>query len=281
MKRKLILALVVVLSFTGGAVSYGAVKAVNGTYDGFPIVKVFSGGKELTPTGVPAIVHKGTTLVPIALLRQLGVDVKWDQATYSVEVSLPPPRVVPVLTKSQLEELAKSVYLIYAYTKDGKVASQGSGFIVDGLLITNAHVAADYAYIQVQIDGKWQKIETPVFVDKDIDLMGFKVNGGKSLPISTKLPEKGDPVYDISYPGGELAITEGEVHFVSTTQLPTGTETKIVHSAKIDDGSSGGVVLNGRGEVIGINRAGGVMLSDGEYYSQAIPTFYLAEKLNK
>lgn len=81
MRRIAILA--VVLSLVGGAVAYAS---VNGTYQGYPVVKVVVNGTELQPD-VPAIVMDGRTLLPVrAVAEALGARVGWQQDSYTVTV---------------------------------------------------------------------------------------------------------------------------------------------------------------------------------------------------
>lgn len=270
MKRKLLIALAFLLTFGGGMIATAAVKSVNGLYDGFAIVKLFSGGKELKPAGTPGILYKGTTLVPVGSLRDLGVDVIWDGAKQSVEVKLP-TRTVPVLIQSQLDELAKAAYLVYGSTDDPNKVKQGSGFIVDGTLITNYHVGGESKEIAVQINGQWQKTSQTTFENESVDIMGIPVTGGIELPVSMELPQVGDPIYAIGFPHGKLTITEGEVYNI-IEQGRTGQE--IVHTAKVDNGASGSILVDGRGRVIGINESG------YENFGFAIPINYVLDELN-
>lgn len=259
MKRIFLLSLVLMLSLCG--VVYAA--GINGQYKGKDIVKVSYEGKEVKTDAVPGYIENGNTMVPLGLLRKMGITVEWNAKTLTANVKLP-TRTVPVLIQSQLEELAKSVYKIStAPTKDYPTGKQGSGFIIDGHVITAGHVASDAEFAEVLIDGSWQKSNKYDFVSTNPDVMGFKVTGGKSLPYSTELPQVGDPVYSIGYPQGVLTITDGEVLEIwPANETWTNAEgltissdngVNIKHSAKTESGSSGGVLLNGKGEVIGIN----------------------------
>lgn len=270
MKRLLFL-ITLIFTFTAGVVSAGTF-APNGKFDNFPIIKIFSGGKELKPDKTPGILYKDSTLVPIGVLRSLGVDVKWDGKKYRVDVTLP-VKTVYALTQAQLDELSKSVYEVITEPDTANpTGKQGSAFIIDGYAITNAHVAGDALSAMVKIDGHWQKVDKYDFVNTSVDVMGFKVTGGQSLPYSTMLPAVGDPVYDISYPGGVLTVTEGKVREI--TKGPTG-YTEIIHTAEIDPGGSGGILLNGRGEIIGMNE------SELANTSFAIPISFVVDELNK
>jgi len=251
MKRKLILALVVVLSFTGGAVAHGAIKAINGTYDGFPIVKVFSGGKELAPTGVPAIVHKGTTLVPIALLRQLGVDVKWDQATYSVDVKV--PKKYP-LSPTVIETVAeKTTALIYALDETGTAREQGSGFVVseDGLLLTADHVVQEdgkYRNLKILLNGQTYLVgaENIIYKDAEKDICLIQLPAGRYEYVSFNPDELkgGDVVYAAGFPNGKWSVVEGKIS--------SGYFGDIILIMHVEPGMSGGILLNEYGEAVGV-----------------------------
>lgn len=272
MRRKILASAILLFVFFSGIVTAGA---VNGTYDGFSIIRIFSGGKELKPDKVPAINYKGNTLVPIGVLRDLGVKVEWNGSQQRVDVSLP-VKTVPILTAEQLQSLSKYAHKVTTGPTEGHPNGElGSAFIIDGYMLTNAHVAADAAYAQVEIDGKLHKVTKYDFVNADADIMGFGVTGGNSLPYSTELPSVGDPIYCIGFPGGKLTVTQGEVNFI----IPVGSVHKIAHSARIDGGASGSILLNGRGEIIGMNE--GTTDDSGTYHAWAIPTQYLLDEIRK
>lgn len=85
MKKKVVL--LTLMSFLiAGTMS---ASSVNGDFNGNPIVKLKSNGKELKVEDVPAVIYEGRTVVPIYLLKQLGVGVMWNGDDYSVDVTLP------------------------------------------------------------------------------------------------------------------------------------------------------------------------------------------------
>lgn len=248
MKRKLLSLVVILFVFSAGVVTAGS---INGTYNGNPIVKLFVGAKELKPTDVPAQIVDGRTMVPIYMLQELGVKLEWDPQTYRVNVEMP-TRTVSVLTQGQLEELSGAVYKVLASTNNPNVWNQGSGFIVNGKLITNYHVAGGSKTVRALIDGFWQTLPPPSFADEEADLIGFHALFGKELPTSTELPQIGDPVYAIGFGGGTLDITEGKIINIFD---PDG-NMEIAHTAKTEHGDSGGVLLSGDGKIIGVNSSG-------------------------
>ncbi|WP_284643012.1 stalk domain-containing protein [Paenibacillus silviterrae] len=111
-----------------GITNIASASTLNGEFEGNPVVKVQAGEQELKVEDVPAINYKGRTMVPIYLLRQLGAEVTWNDASYSVSVALDQTKSVgansgasspaqgqgqpqPVLTQEQKElELIKQVY---------------------------------------------------------------------------------------------------------------------------------------------------------------------------
>ena len=70
--------------------------SINGDFKGNPIVKVTTNGKELKADKTPAILYNGNTMVPIAMLKQLGATVEWDQKKLEVTVTLPNSKVTSV-----------------------------------------------------------------------------------------------------------------------------------------------------------------------------------------
>ncbi|MFC3769624.1 hypothetical protein [Paenibacillus sp. GCM10012303] len=79
-----------VLLFVGCA-SVVQASSMHGDYKGDPIVQVISGGKKLLAEDAPAVIRDGRTVVPLYLLRQAGVEVKWDAEKYNVDLTLPDP----------------------------------------------------------------------------------------------------------------------------------------------------------------------------------------------
>lgn len=83
MKKKILIMTLMGTMFVGGVV-FG--DALNGTYRGFPIAKLFINGNEIN-NEVPAIIVDGNTLVPLRVISNaLGQDISWDGNTQTVYV---------------------------------------------------------------------------------------------------------------------------------------------------------------------------------------------------
>ena len=142
----------------------------------------------------------------------------------------------------------------------------GSGFILDksGLVLTNAHVVdkADKVTVRLKdgrtFEGKVQGI------DEVTDLAVVKINAGNDLPVaplgSSTNVQVGDWAIAVGNPlGFDNTVTLGIVSTLKRSSAQVGISDKrldfIQTDAAINPGNSGGPLLNGQGEVIGINTA--------------------------
>jgi serine protease DegS len=138
----------------------------------------------------------------------------------------------------------------------------GSGVIVDesGHIITNNHVIANATSIKVQLaDGRSAEAKV-VGRDPDTDLALLSIQLAK-LPVmrlgrSDKL-QVGDEVLAIGNPLGlQQTVTHGIVSAIDRKQLGVATfENFIQTDAAINEGNSGGALINAAGELVGINTA--------------------------
>ncbi|HEX2139605.1 MAG TPA: trypsin-like peptidase domain-containing protein, partial [Woeseiaceae bacterium] len=156
--------------------------------------------------------------------------------------------------------------------------SLGSAVVIDpaGYLVTNYHVVADADEIRVQLaDGRIAGPEV-VGVDAETDLALLKVDLGPlpAVPLgSSQNVRIGDVVLAIGNPYGlAKTVTQGIVSATGRGQLELTTyENFIQTDAAINDGNSGGALVNTLGELVGINTA--VLAQDAgtEGISFAIP----------
>jgi serine protease Do len=160
-----------------------------------------------------------------------------------------------------LEELVRQTKPAVVYLKG--LDKAGSGFFVTGtgIIVTNAHLARGEE-ILVTILSNGQQLEAKVVhIDPDLDIALAKVEGtsGKfdfphlTLTDATAV-HQGENVLAIGNPGDAMlfSVTRGIVSAVG--KFPdAGPGTWIQTDTPINPGNSGGPLLNGRGEVIGIN----------------------------
>ena len=156
--------------------------------------------------------------------------------------------------------------------------SLGSAVVIDpeGYLVTNFHVVADAAEIRVQMaDGRIADPEV-VGYDAETDLALLKVDLGTltAIPLGRSNDVRiGDVVLAIGNPYGlTKTVTQGIVSATGRGLLGLTTfENFIQTDAAINEGNSGGALVNTLGELVGINTA--VLAQDAgtEGISFAIP----------
>jgi serine protease DegS len=138
----------------------------------------------------------------------------------------------------------------------------GSGVIVDesGHIITNNHVIANATTIRVQLADGRSAVAKVVGRDPDTDLALLSIQLSQ-LPVmglgrSDRL-QVGDEVLAIGNPLGlQQTVTHGIVSAIDRKQLGVATfENFIQTDAAINEGNSGGALINAAGELVGINTA--------------------------
>ncbi len=147
-----------------------------------------------------------------------------------------------------------------------KMRGQGSGFIIDsqGILLTNAHVVNEADRVTVTLkDGRTFEGKVQG-VDPVTDLAVVKISGAKNLPVATLGKsddvQVGDWAIAVGNPLGlDNTVTLGIVSTLKRSSATIGMGDKRIEfiqtDAAINPGNSGGPLLNGQGEVIGINTA--------------------------
>jgi Do/DeqQ family serine protease len=137
----------------------------------------------------------------------------------------------------------------------------GSGVIVspDGYILTNAHVVEGASKIRVELTDRRTFVAKLVGSDKPSDLAVLKIdaNGLHSLPLGdTRQVRVGDVVLAVGNPlGVGQTVTMG---IISAKGRATGGgdgsfEDFLQTDAPINQGNSGGPLVNTRGELVGIN----------------------------
>jgi S1-C subfamily serine protease len=142
--------------------------------------------------------------------------------------------------------------------------SLGSGFVIDkdGYIVTNYHVIESARQIEVNFSGDDRVQATIVGVDPSTDLALLKINAQARaltpLPLGdSDAVRVGDAVVAIGNPFGlERTVTAGIVSALQREiTAPNGyvIDKVIQTDARINQGNSGGPLLNTRGQVIGVN----------------------------
>ena len=185
------------------------------------------------------------------------------------------------MTAQQIAQKAlKSTVYLAMQKADGSI-SQGSGFFIHpNYVATNHHVVEDATTAYVKLVGKetTYTVEGIAATDQEHDLALLKVinTNAPTLPLANSdAVEIGETVYAIGNPQGFL---EGTVSNGIISGIRTESNKKWLQmTAPISSGSSGGPVLNTRGEVIGVS-VGDI---DGQNLNFAVPSNYLKALLQQ
>jgi S1-C subfamily serine protease len=138
---------------------------------------------------------------------------------------------------------------------------QGSGFVIDkeGHILTNYHVIADARQVEVTLHNRKKYKATVVGTDPAHDLAVILIKAPDLVPSvlgDSRNLQVGQKVYAIGNPFGLAGtMTRGIVSSIRPVSEPNGAriDEAIQTDAAINPGNSGGPLMNGHGEVIGIN----------------------------
>lgn len=140
-------------------------------------------------------------------------------------------------------------------------AATGTGFLLDqGYMLTAQHVISGRSKLTAYLEGR-HFLATVVLEDAANDLALLKLHGDLSAINQTGLPlgdsssaKQGDRVWTLGFPLSELlgeksVLNEGSISSIYGIK---GDPRLFQVSVPIQPGSSGGPLINGQGEVIGI-----------------------------
>lgn len=203
------------------------------------------------PVSVPSTNSRGYNSGRPPLPNQNPIKTKMGQELHDITGSR-------TLTPSEIfERLSSAVFKIH--TSTGYQGFQGSGFFIssNGVAVSNYHVfqgtAIGYEDI-ILSDGSMYKVKEVYYKSQKNDFIIFKVGVEKKvnfIKISNATPKVGEKIYTIGSPRGlDNTFSSGEI-----SQLRDNGKILQI-SAPIDHGSSGGVLLNTKGEAVGITSGG-------------------------
>jgi hypothetical protein len=189
------------------------------------------------------------------------------------------------LNAQTAQEIAKKAFgatvLLVMEDANGQPLSLGSGFVVrSGEIASNLHVVEGAARGYAKLVGQKAKydIEGITAVDAERDLVVLKISASGTPTLSlgnSGAVQIGESVYAVGNPQGlEGTFSQGIVSSIREI----GANKLLQITAPISPGSSGGPVLNGKGEVIGVSVA---TFRGGQNLNFAIPSNYLKALLDK
>lgn len=190
---------------------------------------------------------------------------------------------------SKLKQSGSSIFVNDAEKKLGL----GSGVVItdNGYILTNQHVAGNkYSSCYVTLDDGKTYEGNVVWSDDNIDLAIVKINKGnlKYLELGdSDAVVLADEVYAIGNPLGmefQKTVTKGIISSLNRT-IKIEDETQNVYmedliqtDATINEGNSGGALINEEGKLIGINS---VKISNAEGIGFSVPINIVKPIINK
>ncbi len=176
--------------------------------------------------------------------------------------------------------LASTVLLVME-DANGQPLSLGSGFFVrNSQVATNLHVVkgAVRGYAKLVNQKTKYDIEgiTAVDAERDLIILKISVSGAQIISLGdSDTVQVGSPIYAVGNPRGlEGTFSQGIISSIRKV----GTDKILQLTAPISPGSSGGPVLNNKGQVIGVSVA---TFRGGQNLNFAIPSNYLKELIRQ
>lgn len=189
-----------------------------------------------------------------------GVDIPQGELGTGVTVELVPAASGEMSYQQVYETVSPAVVGIITYV-DGMEYGWGSGvvFTPDGYIITNTHVLSGSDAAMVIFADGTELEATLIGADEKSDIAVIKVEGEK-LPYASfgdsESLRVGDEVFAIGCPLGPQyagTMTDGIISAINRNILYNGhTLTLLQTNAALNEGNSGGPLVNAAGQIIGI-----------------------------
>lgn len=187
-----------------------------------------------------------------------------DDSTITNIVKQAEPAVVTILNTMQVQN---------GHQGSGTALASGSGVFIDaqGHIVTNAHVVQNARQLQIIYNDGTQATATLVGADTANDIAVLKVNGkvpGYLAFGDSNGAQLGETVVAIGSPLGDYrgTVTLGVVSGLNRTVDGSGLSNLIQTDAAINNGNSGGPLLDLNGQILGINT---LVVRDASNGSQA------------
>lgn len=163
-----------------------------------------------------------------------------------------------------------AVVLLKTFDRDGVLVGLGSGFrIAGGRFVTNAHVIAGASRVEVFNDsGALLGVARSAdMLSTSVDLAILPSAGPRApyLSLAGASPAIGEHVIVIGAPEG---LTNTVSDGIVSARRKIGARHLLQISAPISPGSSGGPVLNNKGQVVGVSES---ILREGQNLNFAVP----------
>ena len=189
---------------------------------------------------------------------------------------VPVQNVTPITETTLFNKNVQSVVVVYSFDRNNELIGQGTGFVLTntGTIATNYHVIdGSYSLRIAFMNGEKFDVNEIVAIDEHrdiaiINIQGFdlptiKLGNSNKISIGEKVIGIGNPL------GLSNTLSSGIISGIRTDLE----DYKLIQTTTpISPGSSGGPLLNMKGEVIGITT---MYLKGGQNLNFAVPVNYL------
>jgi len=190
-----------------------------------------------------------------------NVDIETVEAREDLSVVLRDPSGTAISEQSIYSKCAPSIVAVKASVSGKSAYNWGTGIVLasDGYIVTNTHVIDGCNLVKVELFNGEICSAKLVGADSISDIAVLKIEkSGLSAAEFADVSNVhvGDSVYAIGNPLGEqfrLTMTDGIISGISREMSYNGYTMKLLQTnTAINEGNSGGPLLNDRGQVIGI-----------------------------
>ena len=240
------------------------------------------------PCGCTAQTEKNTENQIVTRVQQQPLPSLLTQTDFTEVAARTIDAVVHIKTEmTKLTPLYQSFFgmIIDRGVKRQTYNAYGSGVIIstDGYIVTNNHVVQDAERLTVTLNNKKELPARIVGIDPATDLAVIKIEADNLdfIPFGNSDSARiGEPVLAIGNPfnltstvtAGIISAKARYMNIINNPGVESTIESFIQTDAAVNSGNSGGTLVNGRAELIGINTA--IASGNGYYtgYSFAIPS---------
>ncbi len=208
-------------------------------------------------------------LLVVALLASLALDSSYARTGSASSLN------------ALIEKVKRAVVIVNAFDEKDRLIAQGSGFFIEpGRIVTNFHVVGQAARVEIiAFGGETFPVKGVVALEIKRDLVLLQVENSREgtslLTAAKEMLNEGEEVLVVSNPqGSQWEVSRGKsVGWWLSPELG-----KLVQiTAPIARGSSGGAVVNLRGQLVGIATMSRRHAATNQYF--AVPGGYVANLL--
>lgn len=241
-------------------------------------------------TGKTYVYEPGPAIQPVSLPAP-----EYPDFTYTAETCVKSVVHVKVVTHANAQQVPQSIFdFFFGYGSPNmqprEQVGMGSGVIIttDGYIVTNNHVVKGADEVEVTLENKRAFKAQVIGTDPVTDIALLKIDATELPALSfgdSDALRLGQWVLAIGNPYNlRSTVTAGIVSAKGRSMIMPGDEFKIEAfiqtDAAVNQGNSGGALVNARGELVGINTA--IASRTGSYagYSFAIPSSIVRKVVN-